>query len=69
MAISGKRSEDNGPKAEMDKIERATGLGRRTKKEGTNERNERNGSEQSQCYNVHIILCKITICNNGNILS
>ena len=33
MKVSGKRSQENGPKAEKDKTERATGLGRRTKDE------------------------------------
>ena len=33
MEVNGKRSQENGPKAEKDKTERATGLGRRTKEE------------------------------------
>ena len=33
MEVSGKRSQENRPKAEKDKRERATGLGRRTKEE------------------------------------
>ena len=33
MEVYGKRGQENGPKAEKDKTERATGLGRRTREE------------------------------------
>ena len=33
MKVWGKRSQDNGPKTEKDKTERATGLGRRTRED------------------------------------
>ena len=33
MEVQGKRCQENGPKAEKDKAEKATGLGRRTREE------------------------------------
>ena len=33
MEVLGKRIQENGPKADKDKTEKATGLGRRTKEE------------------------------------